>query len=107
MIYHITTRAAWEGAGALYHQESLETQGFLHASTQEQVVATATRYYRGQAELVVLEIDPEGLDVRWEAPAMGVSREGDFPHIYEPLPRASVARVSELQETERGFVWLR
>lgn len=105
MIYHITARAAWEVADTQYTAPSLETEGFLHASRDDQVVATANLYYRGQAGLIVLEIDPEGLDVRWEGPAMGVSREGLFPHIYEALPVTSVIRVLELVETGDGFVW--
>jgi glutathione S-transferase len=47
------------------------------------------RFYTGvpRAELVLLEVDPAGLPVRVEAASDGA---GDFPHLYGPLPLASV-----------------
>ena len=56
IIYHITSRTAWEAAQAAgeYSPDSLKTEGFIHASTGEQVADTANRFYHGQKGLVLL-----------------------------------------------------
>jgi uncharacterized protein (DUF952 family) len=67
--------------------------GFIHFSTAAQAGETARRHFAGQADLVVLAVDAEGLGeaLRWEP-----SRGGDlFPHLYGPLDVALVAKVGE------------
>jgi len=90
-IFHITERESWASAQAAgeYVAESLSVQGFIHASTREQVVETANLFYGGQDGLVLLCIDPAKLRVplRWEAASNVGHRDdaGSFPHIYGPL----------------------
>lgn len=96
-IYHITTAEAWRAAreAGVYTAASLETEGFIHCSTQRQVAATATRYFRGATDLVVLCVDVSLLrhDVRYE----DTSGHGQlFPHIYGPLDLVAVRSVVEL-----------
>ena len=91
-ILHITTRAAWNAAqqGGEYRGDTLDTEGFIHCSTPQQVVRTANRFFRGQPDLVLLVIDPAKLhaDLRYEA------ADGDlFPHIYGPLNSDAVIDV--------------
>ncbi len=65
-----------------YRLASLDTEGFIHASRPEQIVATANRYYPGDPDLLLLWIDPDRLEpeLRWEA------AHGElFPHIYGAL----------------------
>jgi uncharacterized protein (DUF952 family) len=80
-ILHITTRPDWQAAleAGSYRADSLDSEGFIHCSTSEQIAATANRFYAGQSDLLLLHIDPELLaaELRWE-PADGQ----DFPHIY-------------------------
>ena len=85
-IYHITASTDWDAArqAGEYYTDSLASQGFIHASTREQVLRTANKYYYGQAGLVVLEINAAKVkaDIRYE----DLSGEGMlFPHIYGPL----------------------
>ena len=63
MIYHVTTRAAWELAlqHGWYKAPSLETEGFIHNSTAAQVAAVLQRYYAGQSNLLLLHINEEKL----------------------------------------------
>ena len=72
-------------------------QGFIHASTREQIVETANRFYAGQDGLVLLCIDPAQLTapLRSEAASNAGHREGAglFPHIYGPLNLDAVTRV--------------
>src|SRR5438132_14063270 len=95
MIYHITPRETWEQAqteGA-YWGDTLDTEGFVHASTRRQVVATANRFYKGKADLVLLCIEAARLEseVRYEPAESGEL----FPHIYGPLNVDAVKQVVE------------
>src|SRR6185436_206645 len=102
-IYHITNAEAWRTAreAGVYRAESLETEGFLHCSTEEQVGATATRYFPGATGLVVLCVDVSLLhgEVRYE----DTSGHGQlFPHIYGPIDLVAVRSVVELTPAADG-----
>jgi len=93
-ILHITSPEAWQASqdtGA-YTAPSLESEGFIHFSTVEQVADTANRYYQGQSGLILLHIDIDRLDadVKWE-PSNGIL----FPHIYGPLNVDAVIQVED------------
>lgn len=68
---------------------------FMHLSTADQVAGTASRYFAGVSDLLLLKwkterIEDSGLFVRFEdaAPAAGVApRNGAFPHVCKPLQR--------------------
>jgi len=85
-LYHITDHQNWNAAqdtGA-YRADSLESEGFIHCSTQDQVVRVANALYRGQANLLLLVIDPDRVqpEIRYE----DSHGSGElFPHIYGPL----------------------
>ena len=109
-ILHVTTRKAWIDATRLgeYSGPSLKTEGFIHASTISQVLPVADKFYKGQAGLVLLEIDPKRLasEVKWEAPTGGPPPgvpEGDaFPHIYGPINLDAVIQVHNFEPGENG-----
>lgn len=93
-IYHITERIEWENAKTHgeYRAPSLAEEGFIHASTLEQVIGTANLLFHGRLGLVLLVIDIERLkpELRYEtAPGTGQK----FPHIYGPLNLDAVQRV--------------
>ena len=111
MIYHITSLLAWNEARQRgdYRTDSLATEGFIHCSTQEQVVPVAEKYYKGQESLILLVIEPERLtsDLKWEPPAEGAPPPGVpegslFPHIYGPINLEAVVRVFDLQSQPDG-----
>ena len=86
-IFHLAEPSDWARAVAsgAYAADSLATEGFIHASTAAQVPLTFARYYADRTDLVLLAVDPAGLDVRWET-----SGEDLFPHVYEPIATAYV-----------------
>jgi uncharacterized protein (DUF952 family) len=89
-IYHIAAAADWEQArrDGQYTMSTrgltLAEQGYIHASTAEQVAQVAGAYYRDVPDLLLLVIDPErvGPEIRYE-PVPGQDRP--YPHIYGPL----------------------
>lgn len=111
MIYHITSRTAWNEAldRGEFRAESLDTEGFIHCSTDEQVVPVAHKFYSGQHGLVLLVIEPALLksDLKWEPPTGGTPPpgvpEGDlFPHIYGPINLDAVVKVFDLEAAPDG-----
>jgi uncharacterized protein (DUF952 family) len=104
MILHIVPRADYR-PGEPYRAASLETEGFVHCSDFGTVHLPANRLFAGRTDLVLLEIDPAGLDVpvRWEpgvpAPPDGVW----FPHVYGPIAPAAVVAVHEFPAADDGF----
>ena len=111
MIYHITSRTAWNEARQRgdYRAASLETEGFIHCSTDKQVIPVAEKFYKGQQDLILLVIEPALLtsDLKWEPPSGGAPPpgvpEGDlFPHIYGPINLEAVVQVLDLQSAPDG-----
>ncbi len=76
--------------------------GYIHFSTAMQVAETAARYFRDEAVIHVLAVDPARLpddELKWEP-----SRGGElFPHLYGRLPMAAVIHVWHLEKTAVGF----
>ena len=111
MIFHITTKMAWEEAqnSGEYRAASLLTEEFIHCSTISQVIPVADLYYKGQTDLLLLMIEPTLLssDLKWEPPAEGTPPpgvpEGDlFPHIYGPINLDAIVDTVELKSKPGG-----
>ncbi len=103
MIFHITSRAAWEAAlgAGIYEADSLATEGFIHCSTADQYIRVANQRFPGRTDLVVLHIDPARLkpEVRYENLEGG---ESLFPHVYGAIPISAVLNVVPLRPREDG-----
>jgi uncharacterized protein (DUF952 family) len=97
-IYHIAPAADVERAArsGRYSPPSLATEGFVHCSYADQVAATAERYFRGQMNLLLLEIDPARLDSRVVEANLDGGTEL-FPHVYGALPMSAVIAIRELR----------
>jgi uncharacterized protein (DUF952 family) len=104
MILHITTRAEWKEAQRRgeYRTPSLEAEGFIHCSTETQVVHVANAFYRGRNDLVLLVLDELKFApvLEWEAPAgppaPGISESDLFPHVYDAIGLTAVVSVLDL-----------
>jgi len=103
----LTSHADWLAAQKTgeYRSPSLESEGFIHCSTEHQIVQVANSFYAGQHGLVLLEIDPARLkpELRWEMPAHPTPQTDQqptdelFPHIYGPLNTDAVIRVIKFE----------
>ncbi|WP_113703895.1 DUF952 domain-containing protein [Nonomuraea lactucae] len=97
-ILHLALRADWAAARSAGDYRvstlgrTLEQEGFIHCSRDlEQLRGVHAAFYGHVSDpLVVLEIDPTGLDVRFE---------GGFPHVYGPIPLESVTAVRPYEPT--------
>ena len=103
MIYHITKTGLWHYAveRGRYLPAGFERDGFIHASEWYQLQRTANRYYPGQEDLIVLEIETHGTDL----PLVYENLEGGmepFPHIYGPLPVVAVVDTFTFLKDAQG-----
>jgi uncharacterized protein (DUF952 family) len=111
MIFHITSRAAWDKAqkDGYYRAENFAIEGFNHCSTLAQVLPVANNFYKGQSGLILLEIEPTLLsaELKWEPPTGGTPPPGApademFPHVYGPINVDAVVRIVDLVSKPDG-----
>ena len=99
VIYHITTRDAWDAAQAAgeYEAPSLAEEGFIHCSGDEaQTLRVVQRLYSGVTGLQVLDVDAIRLraEVKREPSHSGSGEI--YPHIYGKINLDAVVRVRDL-----------
>jgi uncharacterized protein (DUF952 family) len=103
IITHFTPRATWQRAleAGVYTVRSLESQGFIHCSTPEQVTQVANHIAREWDDVVLLWIDEEkvGPKIIYENLEGG---ETLFPHIYGPINLDAVINVTPFPKNENG-----
>src|SRR5690606_25811720 len=95
-IYKILRRDEWRAAqafGTFAGSTVDHRDGYIHFSTAAQAQDTARLHFRGQANLVVLEVDTAPLEsaLKWE-PSRGGS---PFPHLYGVLSIRHVVAVHD------------
>jgi uncharacterized protein (DUF952 family) len=113
-VFHIVEREVWDAARTrgVYRPASLDVEGFVHLSTESQLLDTAHRFFAQRADLLVLELDEYqlGPGLHYEPPVghAGELPDALFPHLHGALPVAAVRRVGQLVPRADGaFEWLR
>ncbi|MDN5212154.1 DUF952 domain-containing protein [Fulvivirgaceae bacterium BMA12] len=103
LVYHISIKTDWEKAllEQTYKHESLDKEGFIHASDYHQLLSTAERYYSDEVPLVLLAIDPEKLKspIKYE---LATSRDSLFPHIFGPINLEAVVQALPFEKNDSG-----
>ena len=96
-MLHFTSRAEWEAAQASgqYRPYGMAADGFIHLSFGHQLARVAAERARGAPDLVILVVDPSGLESE-------LRLEGGFPHLYGPIPVASVRLVADFPPNPDG-----
>ena len=97
IIYKIAPEALWREAekdGRFTGAPIDVADGFIHFSTAAQAPETAARHFAGRKGLLLVAVDADALGeaLKWE-PSRGGAL---FPHLYDVLPVAAVARVDPL-----------
>lgn len=97
-IFHIARSSDWQAARAsgVYRlstrDRTLDDVGFIHCSYAHQVATVANAIYRGERNLVLLEIDLSRLSSPLK-PEPATPGGEPFPHIYGPLNVDAVTLV--------------
>lgn len=100
IIYHIVTKKSWDDQieSSQYVHESLEIEGFIHASRAYQVEGVLERYYQGVEDLFKLTIDADLLlDSSRLKEEMADSIGELFPHIYGPINKSAIIEVVKIR----------
>lgn len=97
MIYHVVTQSNWQNAlqAGYYEASSLVAEGFIHTSQASQVAGVLERYYKGQADLLLLHIDETKLTAPLKYELASSVNEA-FPHIYGRLNLDAVVKTEQL-----------
>jgi len=104
IIYHITRKENLRGVldSGNYTGDTLQTEGFIHCSTANQVIEVANRRFKGESGLVliVIETDLVKPEIRYENLEGGINL---FPHIYGPLNRDAIRKTIDLIPGQDGL----
>lgn len=102
-IYHLVQQDAWGKyqKGRVYEPPSFETEGFIHCSTKEQVLATANRRFNGTTNLLVLVVNTEKVPARIVFEDLRGTGE-QHPHIYGTLPLSAVQTILPMLPNAEG-----
>jgi uncharacterized protein (DUF952 family) len=102
LILHITerNRAYLAKQTGTYRADSLDTEGFIHCSTRDQVIWVANHLYHGKTALVLLVIDPDRVhaEIKYET----VEGFGAFPHIYGELNADAIVQIIDFPPNSDG-----
>jgi uncharacterized protein (DUF952 family) len=105
-IHHLALRGDWESDPSEPYTtstlgKSLAGQGFVHCSFGEQVQRIADLVYRGRDDVLLLELDPARLTVPIRIENLD-GGEQSFPHVYGPINRDAVVKVTALRVLDDG-----
>jgi len=103
IILHITTEETMQTARAegAYRGDTLESQGFIHASEHGQVAEVANRLFAGRGDLILLHIDEDRIGPR----VVRENLEGgtiQYPHIYGPLNLDAILGIAPYRVSDNG-----
>lgn len=104
IIFHFTRKFKWDLAQLVgfYTVESLDSEGFIHCSKEEQIIGAANRFAAKQLDLVLLVIDTQQLKspLRFENTTGGTEL---FPHLYGRLNLEAVIDILPFSPNEEGI----
>jgi uncharacterized protein (DUF952 family) len=105
VIFHITTRGAWEAAERTgsYVPAAYEADGFIHLSDPGQVARVANARFAGARDLVLLCVAADRLAAPLRDEPGDPGSDELFPHLYGPLNLDAVVRVLPFVEGADGF----
>lgn len=101
-LLHLITAADWALARARGTLAPTHGDGFVHLSTPEQVQLPANRLFGGRTDVLLLAVDPAGLDVRFEPGMPDDPPDMRFPHAHGTVPMSAVIAVTPYKPRSDG-----
>lgn len=103
IVYKIMRLGEWNDArrtGRFAPAPIDAKDGYIHLSTEDQVLETARLHFAGSDDLVAAEFEAEdfGAALKWEATRGGAL----FPHLYGELPVSKARRARRLARKSGG-----
>lgn len=99
-IFHLANKADAQKLTTTesYHTASLDTEGFIHCCTADQLAGVIQRYYADAEELIVFSIDVAQLNAElvFENTMGG---EELFPHVYGEINKQAVLSEELMDKT--------
>jgi uncharacterized protein (DUF952 family) len=95
-IYHIVTEEEYNRQRSKEHyiHESLNLEGFIHCSFEEQINGVLKRYFKNADSLMLLRITTEKLTAKYVIePSTGSVL---YPHVYGPINWDSVEEAYKI-----------
>ncbi|MEC8183761.1 MAG: DUF952 domain-containing protein [SAR324 cluster bacterium] len=103
-LYHILSSNDWSEESTVdYLPQSFDEEGFIHLSTEQQLLDTANRHFSQERSLRVLEVNPSGLEKNLIFEQIDEAIEA-YPHLYQSLPKKNIVQCFELENSPQGFV---
>lgn len=102
-LYHVAQARSFDPNAEHYAPPGWEgeEEGFIHCCWADQLSGVLERYFRGEANLLLLTLDASAL--------VGSLREEDstgrgeaFPHCYGVIPRSAVLQCQPLATDDEG-----
>ncbi len=105
-LYHLALAGDWEDEPKSAYTtstlgRSLAEEGFVHCSFDSQLQQIADLVYLGRADVLLLKIDPGRLSASVRLENLDGGSDG-FPHIYGPINRDAVVKVTPVVVDEDG-----
>ena|SRR6185369_10894038 len=100
-LYHLVRKSQWDATAFATHfrPTSLATEGFVHLSTDAQLLGSAEKWFADEAEILVVVVDEARLTSQVRYDPVG---ERVFPHLYGPLNLDAVVEVRTLTRGPDG-----
>jgi len=97
LIYHICTKSSWtdQQQESTYMHESINAEGFIHASDGHQVGGVLGRYFAGTDDLLLLVVDKDKVEPKLQYDEAPIGEQ--FPHIYGPLNKSAIIDTINLR----------
>ena len=104
-IYHIfepSTNWSISQLGEEYAPEGWEKEGFIHASTRNQILPTLNRWFEGKDEVKVMELSIA--KIKGEVKFEDLYNHGqEFPHIYGRINTNAIESILDFKRNAEGY----
>jgi uncharacterized protein (DUF952 family) len=103
VIFKIVHAVEWNAAvsSGIYDGSATDkADGFLHFSTEAQLMGTLRRYYAGADDLILVAVDADvlGSALKYEVSTGGAP----YPHLYGDMPLSAVKWSRPIRRDAQG-----